>query len=198
MTSKPNRLAEAAELRRRAEDYAAQAGSSLPAPLEPEDTQRTLHELRVYQVELEMQNSELCRSRAGLEAAQARHFDFYNRAPVGYVSLSEAGLILEANLPFANLVGVAPGALVKEPLTRFVLKEDRDTLYFLGKRLAATGGVPGVRSADGKRRRDAVLGAAEGRRRRGCRGQACFPDRPERHHRQEARRRKSGGGPAGL
>ncbi len=45
-----------------------------------------------------MQNEELDRARAELEASRARYFDPYDMAPVGYVTLSEQGVILEANL----------------------------------------------------------------------------------------------------
>lgn len=45
-----------------------------------------------------------------LEASRARYFDLYDLAPVGYVTLSEMGLILEANLIAATLLEVpTPG-----------------------------------------------------------------------------------------
>jgi len=78
-----------------------------------------LHDLRVHQIELEMQNEELRRTQADLEASRARYFDLYDLAPVGYFTISERGLILEANLTAATLLGVARGALIKQPLTRF-------------------------------------------------------------------------------
>ena len=132
MTSKDNRPDQAAELRRQAEAMARESGALSPEQLEalsPEDTRRTLHELRVHQIELEMQNEELRRARAELTAARVRYFDLYDLAPVGYCTLSEQGLILEANLTAATLLGMARGALVKRPLSRFILKEDQDTYY---------------------------------------------------------------------
>ena len=68
-----------------------------------------------------MQNEELRRTQEELEASRARYFDLYDLAPVGYFTLSEQGLILEANLTAARLLGVARGALVKQPLSRFIL-----------------------------------------------------------------------------
>ena len=129
------------DLRRQAEEIAqgdaAQAPENLEA-LSPEATRRTLHELRVHQIELEMQNEELRRSQEELEASRARYFDLYNLTPVGYVTLSEEGLILEANLTAATLFGVARSALVKRPLTRFVSLEDQDIYYAHSRRLFET------------------------------------------------------------
>ena len=105
----------------------------------PEEIQRMLHELQVHQIELEMQNDELRRTQAELEAARARYFDFYELAPVGYFTLAENGMILEANLTTATLLGMAREALVKQPITRFIHKEDQDIFYLHRKQLFATG-----------------------------------------------------------
>ncbi|MDO9559232.1 MAG: PAS domain S-box protein, partial [Syntrophales bacterium] len=128
-------------LRRRAEEIAREKAARMPENLEalsPEETRRTLHELRVHQVEMEMQNEELRRAQAELDASQARYFDLYDLAPTGYCTVSEKGLILEANLTAATLLGVARGALVKQPLTRFILKEDQTVYYRQRKKLFET------------------------------------------------------------
>ena len=130
-------------LRKRAEALAAErAGEmqeNLPAP--PLDVAlRALHELQVHQIELEMQNEELRRAQEELEVSRARYFDLYDLAPVGYLTLSEKGLILEANLTAAKLLGLARAALVKQHLSRFILSEDQDIHYRHRNRLLATGG----------------------------------------------------------
>jgi PAS domain S-box-containing protein len=94
-----------------------------------------LHELQVHQVELEMQNEELRRTQVQLDTAQADYFDLYNLAPVGYCTLSEQGLILQANLTAATLLGTTRDALVLQPISRFILKEDQDIYYLFRKRL---------------------------------------------------------------
>jgi PAS domain S-box-containing protein len=129
-------------LRQRAEALADERAGEMPENLEvlsPEVARRALHELRVHQIELEMQNEELRRMQEELEGSRARYFDLYDLAPVGYFTLSEQGLILEANLTGAKLLGVARGALVKQPLSRFVLREDQDIYYLHRKALLETG-----------------------------------------------------------
>jgi PAS domain S-box-containing protein len=119
-------------LRRRAEEIAQKKAFQIPEHLESlsiEATRQMLHELRVHQIELEMQNDELRRTRGELEASRARYFDLYDLAPVGYFTLSEQGLILEVNLTAATLLGVVRGALVKKLLTKFIFPEDQDIYY---------------------------------------------------------------------
>jgi PAS domain S-box-containing protein len=130
------------KLRRQAEEIVREKGAWSPenlGKLSPEETQQTLHELYVHQIELEMQNEELRRTQVELDRARERYFDLYDLAPVGYCTLSEKGLIQEANLTASTLLGVARGALIKQPLTRFILPEDQDIYYHRRKQLFETG-----------------------------------------------------------
>ena len=105
----------------------------------PEEMQKVLHELRVHQIELEMQNDELRQALIELDDSRARYFDLYDLAPVGYFTISEKGLILEANLTAATMLGVTIVDLVKQPIYRLILKEDQDIYYLHRKRLLETG-----------------------------------------------------------
>jgi PAS domain S-box-containing protein len=104
-----------------------------------QDLQGVLHDLQVHQIELEMQNDELRRTQDALEAARARYFDLYDLAPVGYFTLSERGLILEANLTGAGLLGMPRGALPQTPFGHFVAHEDADHYYLHHRKLFKTG-----------------------------------------------------------
>ncbi|MEI7636888.1 MAG: diguanylate cyclase [Syntrophus sp. (in: bacteria)] len=107
--------------------------------LSPEEKRQILHELRVHQIELEMQNEELRQSHIDLDEARARYFDLYDLAPVCYLTLSEQGLILEANLTTATLLGVTKAALLKQRLTRFIIPDDQGIYYQHRKDLFETG-----------------------------------------------------------
>ncbi|MER2622589.1 MAG: PAS domain S-box protein [Accumulibacter sp.] len=107
--------------------------------MSPAALQAKLHDLRVYQVELEMQNEELRRIQGELEDARARYFDLYELAPIGFCTLSKKGLILEANLVAATLVGVVRAALLKQPFSAFVLDQDQNSYYQYRKQLFDTG-----------------------------------------------------------
>jgi PAS domain S-box-containing protein len=81
---------------------------------------RTLYDLEVHQVELEMQNQELRAAYAGLEEARERFRDLYDFAPIAYVTLGQDGRITEANLTAASLFGIERGKLIGKFLTGLV------------------------------------------------------------------------------
>lgn len=107
--------------------------------LSTEEVRQIFHELQVHQLELEMQNEELRRMHAEMDIVQERYFDLYNLAPVGYCTLNEQGGFLEVNLTAANMLGVARGELVGQPISQFILKEDQDNYYLYRQKLSQAG-----------------------------------------------------------
>ena len=105
----------------------------------PEKTRLMLHELHVHQIELEMQNEELRRSQVALETARIHYFDLYDLAPVGYCSISAQGLILQANLAAASLLGRSRTALTKLPISAVIFGADQDIYYLCRKQVIRTG-----------------------------------------------------------
>jgi PAS domain S-box-containing protein len=126
------------KLRRQAEELARADDSADKRSLTLEEAQRSLHELRVHQIELELQNEELRRSQSELDALQSRYFDLYDLAPVGYCTVSEKGLTLEANLTAATLLGMVRSEMVGQPWTKFIHQEDQDIYYRHRKELFNT------------------------------------------------------------
>jgi len=142
ITAKISRGDDCGGLREQAERIVRRKSALIAESLEEnssEETRQILHELLVHQIELEIQNEELRRTHVELEASRARYFDLYNLAPVGYFTLSETGLILEANLTAANILGVTRTALIHRSLTHFIFPEDQDLYYGHRKLLFETG-----------------------------------------------------------
>ena len=107
--------------------------------LSSEDVQKLIHDLRVHQIELEMQNEELRQTQLALEESRDRYLDLYDYAPVGYFTLDENALVLEANLSGASLLGMERGSLIGKPLMSFIHKETQDTFYFHRTQVLQTG-----------------------------------------------------------
>src|SRR5271169_78724 len=103
------------DLRRRAEEMVLKQPWVLDK-IVSDDLQSMVHELRVHQIELEMQNEELRHTQQELEASREKYFDLYDLAPVGYVTLNEKGILLEANLTAAVLLGRERSHLIRQPL----------------------------------------------------------------------------------
>jgi PAS domain S-box-containing protein len=125
-----------AELRRRAEEIARTSENN--KALSPEEMQRLVHELQIHQIELEMQNEELHRAHLELEASRAAYFDLYEMAPLGYCTINDNGIVQQANLTLALLLGVPRGALIGRPITPFLKPEDQDAYYLFCKSLFET------------------------------------------------------------
>jgi len=129
-------------LRQQAEDIVsgqvAVATANLKA-LSPAVVLKLVHELQVHQIELEMQNETLRQTQSQLLAMQARYFDLYDLAPISYCTVNEVGIILEANLAAAELLGVARGKLVGQRISRYISKDFQDSYYLCHKLLMSTG-----------------------------------------------------------
>jgi len=85
-----------------------------------------LHDLQVHQIELEMQNEELRRTQQALQESRDRYVDLYEFAPVGYLSLSEDGLIARINLSGIQLLGRERRKLLQRPFLAWVAPEDHE------------------------------------------------------------------------
>jgi PAS domain S-box-containing protein len=92
----------------------------------PEDAAKLVHELEVHRVELELQNEELRRAQGEIERSRIRYADLYDFAPVAYITLDRNGLIQEANLKAAELLGVPRANLIKTPFSLYVAQPSRD------------------------------------------------------------------------
>ncbi|WP_428562422.1 MAG: response regulator [Solidesulfovibrio sp. DCME] len=119
-----------ARLRLAAEALLAEAPAAADGTLlSPVDMARLIHELRVSQVELELQNEELRRTQAELAETRDRYADLYDFAPVGYFTLDARGVILQANRKGAVILGQDRTRLVGKPFLVFVARSDQAAFH---------------------------------------------------------------------
>jgi PAS domain S-box-containing protein len=88
-----------------------------------------LHELQVHQVELDLQDEELRRSRTELETTLARQVQLYDFAPVGYVTVDRDTVLREINLTAASLLGFERDQILGRTLDTFLEPHSARTLH---------------------------------------------------------------------
>ncbi len=84
------------------------------------DVGALLHELRVHQIELEMQNEALREAQLAAETVRNKYQELYDFAPVGYLTCEADGLIHDVNVAGATLLGVDPRFLVNRRIQLWV------------------------------------------------------------------------------
>jgi len=134
----PSRPVDAGALRLQAERALAETATASEA--DQHGTGSLVHELRVHQVELELQNDELRQAYDALQKSRDRYRDLYDHAPVGYMVVDPGTVIREANLTAARLLGVDRFELLSRPLASLLDREDADRLHVhLQKTLSSKG-----------------------------------------------------------
>jgi PAS domain S-box-containing protein len=88
-----------------------------------------MHDLNVYQIELEMQNDQLRTAQKDLERSRDKFYQLYNQAPVGYLTIDSNGMILQVNQTLATMLHSEPESLLKCSLADFILEEDKKVFY---------------------------------------------------------------------
>ena len=127
----------AAQLRSQAEERLARDKSVASRQLSSLETVQLVHELRVHQIELELQIAALRESREETEAALALYADLYDSAPIAYFTLSSDGEIRRANLAAARLFGTEPARLKGQRFGLFVSLSTRADFNSFRERVRA-------------------------------------------------------------
>ncbi|WP_235551129.1 PAS domain S-box protein [Mariprofundus ferrooxydans] len=95
------------------------------------DLQGLIHELRMHMTELEMQNEGLHRAEHELIESRDRFSDFFDFAPVGYATINDKGMITQANLILAGMLGLERNRLIGQRFSQFIVPQDCDAWYLL-------------------------------------------------------------------
>lgn len=97
-------------------------------PKSAPDALKLLHELQVFQVEIDMQHEQLERSRAELAEQFSQYFELYERVAVGLLMLDADGTITLANPRAASLLGAEAESLSGRKLDRYFSVASRAAL----------------------------------------------------------------------
>ena len=115
---------------------------------------RMLHELQVYQLELELQNRELREAQHELGETRNRYAELYDFAPLAYFSFDSHGSIQDLNLAGASLLGMDRQALLGTSFVDFIARHERGNFLVYVRDCLSGKGNPSVEFAlelpDGK------------------------------------------------
>jgi PAS domain S-box-containing protein len=124
------------QLRKKAEQvYRANPEPEDIKSMSPVEARQTFHQLRVHQIELEMQNKELHDAEQKIMVTNSRYIDIFNVAPLGFLSMNQTGIIVETNLTASKMFAVSRFALNKQPFKNYIYKEDQDIFHLFQKNL---------------------------------------------------------------
>jgi two-component system CheB/CheR fusion protein len=112
------------KLRTRAEGLLIDRDTVQPEDANEFEARRLVHELRVHQIELELQNEQLRDSRVELEQSLARYTELFDFAPIGYATLDASGIIRSLNHAGAELLQAERSRVIGRPFSSFVAKSD--------------------------------------------------------------------------
>lgn len=116
-------------LRTRAEKRVTPDGKDDIARMSIDDILRLVYDLETHQIELEMQNEDMREIQNQLIETRDQYTELYDLAPIGYLTISNKGIIIKANLTLVEMLGVSRSELIMQPLSNFILKDDQDIFY---------------------------------------------------------------------
>jgi len=93
----------------------------------PSDHEDLIHELRTYQIELEMQNEELREAHRELKDSKRKYLDLYDLAPVGYLTIDKKGIIKRVNIAAADILMMPRANLINRDFISFIHPDHQKT-----------------------------------------------------------------------
>jgi PAS domain S-box-containing protein len=123
-----------ADLRRRVEASLEHVVKRSLPNLKSQDVKALVNELRMHELELEIQNQDLQAAQAQLEASRNRYRELYESIPLGYVTLDQRGRILDLNPAGVELLGERRAGF----FNLCIEEEDADRFTLLCRQVVAT------------------------------------------------------------
>lgn len=129
-------------LRRQAQQLIEKEPKNPPKP--PYDIYELIQELRIHQVELEMQNEELRQTQKELIELHLAYENLYERAPCGYLTINHQGIITRVNLTGVNFFKKSRKTLINSNLSQFIADGWRDSYLAALSKSGRTGSKESV------------------------------------------------------
>ena len=126
MTNEEMDFTDAQMLRKKAEELLKEKQKKEPQPNLDVDLKRTLHELQVHQIELELQNEELHLAYETAETALKKYTMLYDLAPMGYFTIDSHGSILDLNFTGSEMLKDKRISLINSNFKLYVSEESRE------------------------------------------------------------------------
>lgn len=111
-------------LRKQAEQLVKNRPTAYSEP--PPEMIEIIHELRIHQAELEVQNEELMLSQRELSQLHQGYENLYEFAPCGYLTLNGKGIISKVNRSAVKMLGKRRTRLLGSGFTRFIAGDWQD------------------------------------------------------------------------
>jgi two-component system, cell cycle sensor histidine kinase and response regulator CckA len=105
----------------------------------PSDILELIHELRIHQIELEIQNEELKQAQHGLSDLHQEYENLYEFAPCGYLTLNTKGIITRANLTGVVFLGQTRQRLLHSGFSQFIASGWEDIYQAARRKSGETG-----------------------------------------------------------
>ncbi len=98
--------------------------------LQNKSLEELIHELKVHQIELELQNEELLKTQGKLLSSQQKYFELFDLAPVAYLIVDNNTVIHDVNLTATNLLNRDRNLIINKKFESFIHPDYQDQFYF--------------------------------------------------------------------
>lgn len=133
-----NKDQKSSRLRQRAEESLSERKKTKKEPKSTADIMQLLHELQVYQLELELQNQELQESQTQVENTLAHFTDLYDSAITGYFTFDSKGVIIQTNLMGASFLEMERSKVLGKHFANFIIEDNRSIFIDFLKKVFLT------------------------------------------------------------
>ncbi len=125
-----------ARLREKAEKLNTASAHAVPS-LTPHDVETLVHELRVHQIELELQCQELQRAHEEAEESRNRYQELYESVPLGYVTIDASGSVYDLNPAGVSLLGLTAEKRLSSNFFSFFSASDANAAVIFSRNVLA-------------------------------------------------------------